>query len=84
MSKVIPVNRKIIIERNDKVKKGKDVGPFSTIVSSNNLGTVKYSSNEGIPVGTSVYYGGAHETLLIEGSEVLAMAEDNLIAFVVE
>lgn len=83
MSKVIPVNGMLLVEPYDKrIKKTDHENPFSNVVVSNNLGTVKYSSSEDFAAGSRVYFGGQHERIVVEGVEVLSMRTDNVIATV--
>ncbi len=85
MSKVNPVLGMLIVVPLDKVKKGATDNPFANMVVSNNLGTVKYRSDESdYAAGELVYFGSVYERLVMEGVEVLAMKEDNIFAFVDE
>ncbi len=79
--KVTPVNSMLLVEQFDKARKRSEGGsPFVTVIASANLGTVKYSSSQQFPVGTKIYFGSSHQKLIVEGTEVLAMKEDNVIA----
>lgn len=80
---VAPVNNMVLVVKNDKASHKKQ-GGFIAVAPSNNLGVVKYSSNELYPVGTQVYYGGHTEQLIVEGAEVLAMKVENIIAVLTE
>jgi hypothetical protein len=80
MSKVKPVNDFLVLVPFDKPKKGLRENPFSSLVASNNLGTVKYSSHLDYPEGTQVYFGGQYEKLIVEGAEVIAIRTENIIA----
>lgn len=80
MNNLEPVNNIILVELFDKRQKRQDGNPFASIVTSANLGTVKYSSSEAFPVGTKVYFGNKYEKILIEGVETLAMNVDAVIA----
>ncbi len=84
MSKITAVKGYLLVERLDKVKKRSHNEPFTSIITSSNLGTVKFSSDEEYPAGTQVYFGGQHETILIEGVEVMAMKTENVFAKVSE
>lgn len=74
----------VLVERLDKVRKRDPKQPFVSVITSANLGTVKFSSEQDYPVGVQVYFGGQHETILIEGAEILAMKLDNILAKVLE
>lgn len=80
MSKVNPVNEFLVLVPFDKPRKSLGENPFSSLVASNNLGTVKYSSNLDFPEGTQVYFGGQYEKLIVEGVEVIAIKTENIIA----
>lgn len=84
MSKITPVAGIIFVEGLDKLKKRTSHDPFTSLVSSSNLGTVKYSSDVEFPTGTQVYFGNTFEKLLVEGGEVMAMKTDNVLAKVTE
>jgi hypothetical protein len=84
MRKVKTVNDMIVVVPFDKPKKAMGDNPFANLVVSNNLGTVKYSSYPEFPEGTTVYFGGLRETLIIEGVEVLAMKMENVIGVIIE
>lgn len=77
-------NGYILVEQMDKVKKKSDSSPFTRPVINTNLGTVKYSSDDGCPIGMEVYFGGKYEKINVDGVEVLAMKFDNIIAKVME
>lgn len=85
--KVVPVNNMILVERHDKGKQGKALGsnPFASVIASANLGIIKYANDTcGFSVGDQVYFGSTFQTLMVEGAEVLAMKEDNVIAYLEE
>lgn len=85
MSQVVPVNNVLIVEIYNKIKKKTpDSSPFSMPVSSQNLGTVKYSSSEDYPVGSHVFFAGQTERIMIEGVEVVAVKMSDIIAKYVE
>jgi hypothetical protein len=84
VSKIVPVAEVLLVERLDKIKKRSSTDPFTSIIANSNLGTVRYSSNVDYPEGTQVYFGGQHETLLVEGVELMAMKTENVFAKVLE
>lgn len=78
---VVPVNSMLLVEQFDKGRKRSEGGsPFVSVIASANLGIVKYSSDENYPAGTQIYYGNVHHKLIVEGSEVLVMKVDNVVA----
>lgn len=74
------LNGMVFIERQDKMRRKTEASPFARPVANNNLGVVKYSDTPGLEAGTEVYFGGQHETIQVEGAEVLAMKADNILA----
>jgi hypothetical protein len=84
MAKVVPVKGILLVEQYDKLKKHNSSSPFTSVVVSNNLGTVKYSSDDDYPVGTQIYFANQFEKLTVEGQEVLAVKVENVFAKVVE
>lgn len=81
MSKLVPTNENLIVEIYDKIKKRSEGSPFSSVVSSQNLGVVRHSSNPDYPVGTRIYFRVSNsERLLMNGTEVLAIYTKDVIA----
>jgi len=77
---VTPVNKFIIVERYHSAGKRRNDSPFISVSTSDNLGRVKFSNNETFSPGTVVYFGNKYERILMQGVEVLAMQEDNIVA----
>jgi hypothetical protein len=78
---LVCVNGMILLEPYDKIKRKNEAGnPFVSVVTSNNLATVKFTASQEFPVGTKVYYGGSAERILVEGVELLATKTENIIA----
>ena len=85
MSKITTTEGVIVVEIFDKREKADIMNPFASIVASANLGIVKYSrACNDLDVGQKIYFGGQYERLIIEGVDVLAMKESNVIAIVEE
>lgn len=78
------VNEFIIVKPLDKQNKKSEGSPFTQVVSSNNLGVVKHSSNPEFPEGTHVYFNGSSERIMVDGVEVLAMKWTNIVAKLVD
>lgn len=76
------MNGYVLLERYDKAKKKGDNSPFTSMLTSNNLGIVKYSGIVDITVGTQVYFAGQFESMVVDGFELLAMKQDNIIGVV--
>jgi hypothetical protein len=84
MLRLQPVNDFIYVELNDKIRKKTGDSPFTTIITSNNEGTVKYSSSEQFPVGSVIRFGGDHQRENVDGADLLVMSISNIRAKVLE
>lgn len=82
-------NGLILVEKYDKVRRQKGENPF-VLESSDNLGIVRFLDEAGVAgmqlvPGTKVYFGSKYtDRVIIGGSEMYAMKEDNIIAVLVE
>ena len=77
---ITPVNDHILVEQFDKVTKKAGGSPFASVVSSNNLGTVRFSTDTRYPVGSKVYFTNKYDRLLVNGVELLAMKTSDVVA----
>ena len=80
MRSLKPLNDKIFVVKYDKARKHRESSPFSPVMTNDNLGVVEYSDNEGVQVGSKVYFGSSYERINIEGKEVYVMDITNIFA----
>jgi len=77
------VNNKIGILKIGKSNKKEDPSIFATVEVADNLGIVKFvSDNSTYSVGTKVYYGSKREQIKMNNLDIQVMDEDNIYAVV--
>ena len=77
------VNGAIFVEKYDKVRKSKDVSPFSSLPTNEALGLVRFVDSDldsKYPIGSKVYFKNKYERLYIGGIEYFVMQDDNIVA----
>jgi len=79
MGKWVAYKDKLIVVRNDKVKKKDNNEFFKTLEVKNDIGYIRFGETDTLKPGTKVIFGTQREAIRLEnGEEAFVMTEENI------